>query len=256
VGPESGVLVTGAAGWTARAIIAALVGEGFQVVGLDLRLPEPGDRATGAVRWLQGDVADPAAVEKASRSVGAVVHLAVAVGEGDYQRPERPFAVNVLGTYNVFDAARRAGVSRVVLVSSAAVHLPPGAAPLTASEWRSSSDKDHLYDLTKRLQEEIARDFCDSFAMTAVVLRAGHLVDGRQGIDAAGTPLAQVRYARGGWLCRHDLARACLRALRFSQSGYHAFHVIGSRAASAHFDLDRTGRELGFRCAVAFDDVR
>jgi uronate dehydrogenase len=254
VGPRSGVLVTGAAGWTAGAIIEALVGEGFQVVGLDLRVPEAGDGAAAAVHWLQGDVADPASVERASRSVGAVIHLAVAVGAGKYRHPERPFAVNVLGTYNVFDAARRAGVPRVVLVSSAAVHLPPGAAPLTASHWRSSSDKDHLYDLTKRLQEEIARDFCASFGMDAVVLRAGHLVDGRRGVDATGTPLARVRYARGGWLCRHDLARACLRALRFSQRGYHAFHVIGSRAASAHLDLGRTERELGFRCSVTFDD--
>jgi nucleoside-diphosphate-sugar epimerase len=138
------VLVTGAAGWTARAIIQVLVGEGFQVVGLDLRTPEADDGPAAAVRWIQGDVADPTTVEQASRSASAVVHLAVAVGADDYQRPQRPFATNVLGTYNVFDAARRAGVARVVLVSSAAVHLPPGTEPLTASEWRSSSGDDHL----------------------------------------------------------------------------------------------------------------
>jgi hypothetical protein len=90
--------------------------------------------------------------------------------------------------------------------------------------------------------------------MTAVVLRAGHLVDSIQGVDAEGTPLAELACARGGWLCRYDLARACLRALRLQQTGYHAFHVIGSRAAWAHFDLARTERELGFRCAVTFDD--
>ncbi len=111
------------------------------------------------------------------------------------------------------------------------MHLPPGSGPLGASEWHSSSGDDHLYDLTKRLQEEVARDFCATFAMTAVVLRAGHLVDGVQGVDAHGRPLAELRYARGGWLCHHDLARACLQALRFPRAGYHAFHVVGSRAA-------------------------
>jgi nucleoside-diphosphate-sugar epimerase len=248
------VLVTGAAGWTARAIIQALIGEGFQVVGLDLHAPQADDGATAGVRWVQGDVADPTAVARASRSASAVVHLAVAVGAGDYRRPQRPFATNVLGTYNVFDAARRAGLGRVVLVSSAAVHLPPGSAPLSTSEWRSSPGDNHLYDLTKRLQEEVARDFCATFAMSAVVLRAGHLVDGTRGVDAHGRPLAGLGYARGGWLCRYDLARACLRALRFPHSGYHAFHVVGSRVAQARFDLERTERELGFRCAMTFDE--
>jgi len=256
VSSQPAVLVTGAAGWTARATIQALVSEGFQVTGLDLRLPESYEGAAGAVHWIQGDVADPATVQRASRSVSAVVHLAVAVGAGEYQRPQRPFATNVVGTYNVFAAAQQAAVSRVVLVSSAAVHLPPGPGPLSASEWRSSPGDDHLYDLTKRLQEEIARDFCATLAMTAVVLRAGHLVDGARGVDAHGRPLAELRYARGGWLCRHDLARACLQALRFQQSGYHAFHVIGSRAAWTRFDLERTERELGFRCAVSFDENR
>ena len=141
----------------------------------------------------------------------------------------------------------------MVLVSSAAVHLPPGSAPLSASAWRSSPGGDHLYDLTKRLQEEIARDFCATFGMTAVVLRAGHLVDGMYGVDAHGRSLGGLRYARGGWLCRHDLARACLQALRFPHTGYHAFHVVGSRA---RFDLERTERELGFHCAVTFDQYR
>jgi nucleoside-diphosphate-sugar epimerase len=256
VSSQPAVLVTGAAGWTASAVIQTLVDEGFQVVGLDLHAPDAGDGAMAGVRWIRGDVADPTTVARASRSASAVVHLAVAVEAGDYQRPQRPFATNVLGTYNVFDAARRAGLTRVVLVSSAAVHLPPGPAPMSASEWRSSPGDDHLYDLTKRLQEEIARDFCATFAMTAVVLRAGHLVDATRGVDPHGRPLAELRYARGGWLCRHDLARACLQALRFPHTGYHAFHVVGSRAARVRFDLERTERELGFRCAATFDEDR
>jgi hypothetical protein len=75
-------------------------------------------------------------------------------------------------------------------------------------------------------------------------------------VDPQGTPLAELHYARGGWLCRFDLARACLKALRFRQSGYRAFHVIGSRAAWAHFDLGRTERDLGFRCVATFEDDR
>ena len=43
-----------------------------------------------------------------------------------------------------------------------------------------------------------------------------------------------------------------LDALRLEETGYHAYHVIGSRAARDRFDIDRTERELGFRCEVEF----
>src|SRR5690242_1456625 len=79
-----------------------------------------------------------------------------------------------------FGAARLHAGRRVVLMSSASVHLPhdrPRKVRATA-DWTSASGEDHLYDLTKRIQEEIARDFCWTFGMDAVVLRAGHIVDG------------------------------------------------------------------------------
>ena len=224
-------------------------------MGFDLHSAVRASESAGLpVRWLKGDVAEVAAVDRATRGIDAVVHLAVAVGEEDYGQPELPLSTNVLGTYNVFEAARRRQVLRIVLVSSAAVHLAPITSRLldARSDWRSDSGPGHLYDLTKRLQEEIARDFCETFAMSAVVLRAGHIVDGRAKVDARGRPLETLDYTRGGWVCRHDLARACLAALRFESTGYHAFHVIGSRAARDRFDIDRTERELGFRCQVEF----
>lgn len=248
--PPKRIVVTGAAGWTAEPILAALAGHGHRVAGLDLPASRPAPHAS---EWIAGSVADLPTVQRAARSADALIHLAVATGDDDYQQPEVPFAVNVLGTYNVLEAARRERVPKVVLISSAAVHLPPvPGRRMTASQWRSSPGGDHLYDLTKRLQEETARDFCQTFGMTAIVLRAGHVVDSRAGLDPAGRPLAGLRYCRGGWLCRYDLAAGCLHALGWEGLGYHAFHLIGSLVARAHFDLDRTERELGFRPHATF----
>jgi hypothetical protein len=89
--------------------------------------------------------------------------------------------------------------------------------------------------------------------MRAVVLSAGHLVDGRSEVDPKGRALADLKYCRGGWLCRYDLAQACLNALELDLEGYNAFHVIGSRAARAHFDIERTENELGMTFESKFE---
>jgi nucleoside-diphosphate-sugar epimerase len=251
-------LVTGAGGWTAHPILKSLLREGHEVVALDL----PGHAYHGdgsprpPVRWIEGSVSDLAGVEQAARSVEAIIHLAVAVEPNDYSCPQMAFSTNVLGTYNVFEAARHQGVSKVVLMGSAPVHLAPLESGRVDARTRlpTSAGGDHLYDLTKRLQEEIARDFCETYEMDVVVLRAGHVVDAIEGVDAKGTPLGELEYCSGGWVCRQDLAEACLEALSLDAKGYHAFHIIGSRESREHFDIERTEQKLGFRPRVTFED--
>lgn len=255
--PASGprrVLVTGGAGWTAAAILTELRADGWGVVVFDLPDVVRAGLSEPTVRRVAGDVAMFSDVLEAVEGVDGLVHLAVATGPEAYRGAELPFAVNVRGTYNVFEAARRRGVTRVVLVSEAAVHVPPGDRRLDArSDWRSDAGSDHLYDLTKRLQEEIARDFCETFGMAAVTLRAGHIVDGELGVDQMGRPLSEVEYARGGWVCRYDLAHACRLALAVPLRGYAAFHVVGSLEAAARFDIERTEQELGLTFGERFE---
>ena len=252
------VLITGACGWTGEAIVAAVAAAGHEVTGIDL----PGTLCSASTRHRlcalsYGTVADFRTVNAAIAAADAVVHLAVAVGVGAYASADEPFAVNVLGTYNVFEAARQQGLRTIVMLSSAAVHLPPiGRRRDAHGDWQSSPEGDHLYDLTKRLQEEIAKDFCDTHGMTAVVLRVGHIVDARAGLDPKGRPLHEVQYCRGGWTCRYDVAAACVRALSLGRLGYAAFHVIGSRSAVEHFDIERTEHELGLNWTARFDEYQ
>ncbi len=246
------VLVTGASGWTAVAIIQALHRAKHDIVGFDLNKVRYRDDARPLLtQVISGDMANFAQVQAALQATAphAVIHLAVAVGPDDYQAPDVPFDVNVKGTYNLFEAARRNSVGKIVLISSAAVHLPHEGAPVcnALTDWRSSPKGDHLYDLTKRLQEEIAKDFCETFGMQVVVLRAGHIVDGKKSVDAKGRDLASLDYCRGGWVCRYDLAQACLKALEVPSTGYAAFHVIGAEQARQHFDVERIERDLASR---------
>lgn len=119
-------------------------------------------------------------------------------------------------------------------------------------ECRSDAGGDHRCDLIIRLQEEFAKDFCATQGMTAVVFRAGQVVDGRATVDPHGVPLARVIDARGGWVCRYGLAHARGPALTVPTTGYDAFHVIDSREASRRFDVERRERELGLRFDARF----
>lgn len=250
------VLVTGAFGWTAISIIQTIKQAGHEVLGLDLPTAICPDQTRPLLSTvIVGDIANFDSINLAVESVDAVVHLAIAIKDAAYQNPDIPFSVNVKGTYNLCEAARRHGIERIVLMSSAAVHLKhrKGQKMQATTDWKSSYDQDHLYDLTKRLQEEIAKDFCETHGMNIIVLRAGHIVDGRLEVDPNGRHLSTIDYCRGGWVCRYDLANACLKSLELSPSGYHAFHVIGDEKARAYFDIAKTERELGFTFETRFE---
>lgn len=74
-------------------------------------------RAIEGVPTHRADIGDLAAIAPAFAGIDVVVHLAAAVGDPPF---EPVLATNVIGTYNVFEAARRAGVRRVVYASSGA----------------------------------------------------------------------------------------------------------------------------------------
>src|SRR3989442_119624 len=104
------VLVTGMSGLMGRGVRRQL-GARYELRALNRR-------AVDGVPCHQADIVDLAAIEPAFKGVDAVVHLAASVGSS------APFdellRANVIGTYNVFEASRRAGVRRVVYASSGA----------------------------------------------------------------------------------------------------------------------------------------
>lgn len=164
------VLVTGAAGTIGRAACPGLAARGWRVRGLDRRPLDGVDGLTDPP--VVTDVRDGAAVGQAMSGVDAVVHLAGISGEAPF--PEI-LAANIEGTYQVFDAARRAGVQRVVFASSnhavgytprselAGVDLPPRP--------------DTYYGVSKVFGEALGRLYVDRYSMQVVCVRIGSWVD-------------------------------------------------------------------------------
>lgn len=117
--------VTGAAGFVGRVLVDTLLHRGDEVRALDLRFPA--DFSSNAVR-REGDICDTTLLYEACRDTEVVFHLAALLPQR-HAPPERMRHVNVDGLSHLLAAARRAGVRRVIQLSSAEVYGVPMTAP-------------------------------------------------------------------------------------------------------------------------------
>lgn len=122
---ELPILVTGGAGFIGSNLVDALIARGYAVRVLDnlstgKRSNLPG---VGSVELIVGDVADANTVRRAVQGCRAVVHLAaVASVQASVDDPVGTHQSNLVGTLNLCEAMREAGIRRVLFASSAAVY--------------------------------------------------------------------------------------------------------------------------------------
>ena len=158
------VAVTGSSGKLGRHVVRHLQDHGYRVVALD-RVPDPGSPAAASVRvdlTDHGQVLEAlTGVDDRHDGVDAVVHLAAIPAPG-LATNATTFANNITATYNVFAAARTAGIRNIVWASSETVlglpfDTPPPYIPVD-EEYPVRPES--TYSLVKSLEEEMARHFC------------------------------------------------------------------------------------------------
>ncbi|MHB1424699.1 MAG: SDR family oxidoreductase [Gemmataceae bacterium] len=178
-------LVTGGAGFIGSHLVESLIRQGRHVRVLD-------DFSTGlrtnlahvepAPEILDGDVADPAAVQRAAQGVDVIYHLAaLASVQRSIETPDDTHRVCATGTLQVLDAARRAGVRRVVYAgSSSAYGIPAGAIQTEADPLAPLSP----YAAAKLAGEMYAQSFTAAFGLETVRLRFFNIFGSRQRADS------------------------------------------------------------------------
>ena len=189
--PAARLLVTGAAGFIGSHVCEALVARGQDVIGVDNFDPfyarsvkernlEP-LRATRAFRLVEADVArDPLPLD----GVAAVLHLAAKAGvRPSLEHPAAYIDANVTGTARVLDAARRAGVGRVVLGSSSSVYGEATPAPFV--EDAPAVAPISPYAASKRAAELLGHAFAHLYPVRIVCLRFFTVYGPRQRPDLA-----------------------------------------------------------------------
>lgn len=192
-------LVTGGAGFIGSNICAALRREGAEVTVLDNlssghlvnleALPE--------VRFIEGDIRDADAVSRAISGCEVVFHLAASVGnKRSIDHPGEDTAINVNGTLTVLEAARDAGVRKVVASSSAGIYGELKTIPI-----RENHPLDPLtpYGVSKLYTEKMALAFAHVYGLEAICLRYFNVYGPNQRFDAYGNviPIFAFRALRG-----------------------------------------------------------
>jgi len=158
--------ITGASGFVGSHLAARLVRDGWTVGALVHRAAV---EAANGIERVEGDIRDAARLTAAMKGADALFHLASALGASRLGEEELR-AINAGGTRAALEAARAAGVKRVVHFSSAGVlgHVSEGR---PAAEDHALDPRD-AYDRTKLEGEKIALEFSGA-GLNVVVIRPG-----------------------------------------------------------------------------------
>lgn len=214
------VLLTGAAGRIGTALRERLPDLGWTLRCFDRAAVPDG---------IVGDLSSPSDLNGAMDGVSAVVHLAGVPTEAPWPQLRE---ANVDGLVQVFEAARRAGVARMIYASSNhATGFTPVIADLPAD---APPRPDTLYGVTKAFGEALGRYYADRYGMRVACLRIGTFCDRPQDLRTLAT-----------WLSPDDCARlvdACLRSCDLTYSIVWGISANTRRA----WNLDSAGA-LGYR---------
>jgi UDP-glucose 4-epimerase len=174
VSESEGILVTGGAGFVGATLVRRLVASGYRVRVLDnLSTGDPAHLAGVDAELVKGDIRDAAALDDALTGISAIVHLAAAGSViGSVQDPEMNFEVNVIGTFRVLDAARRAGVGRVVLASTGGALIGDAVPPVNE---QSLPKPISPYGASKLAGEGYAHAFAKTYGVRTVAIRFGNV---------------------------------------------------------------------------------
>jgi nucleoside-diphosphate-sugar epimerase len=250
--PLRTVLVTGMSGLIGSALRRHLTGK-YELSALNRR-------SIPGVTCYQADIADLAAIASAFDGIDTVVHLAARTGSSDVF--DEILRANVVGTYNVFEAARRAGVGRVIYASSGATvsaweRDPPWNALVAgrydeAGAWKKMTHEtptrpSGLYGASKIWGEAIARHYADAHGLSAICVRIGR-------VKSEDRPLSMRDYTV--WCSQRDVVRMielCIAApptLRFD-----VFFAVSDNRWG-YRDLEHARAVLGFEPRDRAEDHR
>jgi len=239
------VAVTGSSGKLGRHVVADLQAHGYRVIALD-RVPDPRSVAAAFVRvdlTDYGQVLEAlTGVDDRHDGVDAVVHLGAIPAPG-LTTNAATFANNVTASYNVFAAARAAGVRNIVWASSETVlglpfDTPPPYIPV---------DEDYpvrpesTYSLVKSLEEEMARHFCRWVPdLKMIGLRFSNVMDPEDytRFPAFDDDPQARRWNLWAYIDGRDGAQAVRRALEHTATGVEVFVIANADTVMSRRSAD------------------
>ncbi len=223
------LLMTGAAGFVGRNLAPALLPLAARLRLSDLPAALAGATLPAGAEVVPCDLADAAAVHALLCGVDAVVHLGGVSVEGPF---EPILQANIRGLHNLYEAARRQGVKRIVFASSN--HVTGCYEQAQTISPQDPPRPDGNYGLSKLFGEGIASLYWDRFGIETVCLRIGSAL-----------PAPPDRRGLSTWISLPDLARLVYCALSAPQVGFLVAYGMSGNTRAFWQTQDAWAR-LGF----------
>ncbi len=265
------VLVTGHLGCIGAWVAKLLLADGDHVVGFDLGTHDHrlrlimGPDELGAIEQIRGDITNTEAVQNAAAGVDRIIHLAALQVPFCAADPAGGARVNVVGTVNVFPAARPQHIARIPWASSIAGH---GTADLYDTEILpvdAQRDPGTFYGVFKQANEGTARVYDADHGIASVGILP-HTIYGPgrdQGLTSQPTTAAlaaalgrpyRVDYAaKMGFQYAPDVARSFIAASRVEAPGARIC-PLGGDVVTVQTFLDSVNQAVGDELATCADD--
>jgi uronate dehydrogenase len=228
-------LLTGAAGGVGTALR-----QSGQRLGKTVRLSDrnPCKDVSAHEEDVPLELADFDAVMKAVEGCEAIVHLGGQSLEGPWQTI---LDSNIIGSYNIYEAARRHGVKRIVYASS--VHAIGYYERTETIDGNVPTRPDSLYGVSKTFVENLARYYYDKFGIETVSIRIGSCF-----------PEPTDRRHLITWLSYRDCRQLVEKCLSAPRVGFMVAYGM-SNNSQAFWD-NRTAAVLGYKPEESADDYR
>jgi predicted dehydrogenase/nucleoside-diphosphate-sugar epimerase len=236
------ILVTGASGYLGSTVVRKLVAEGYYVRALVRRLSHTTHLEKVGVELVYGDIRNFDSVSDASNGMDIVVHLAAALrGNAEYM-----LDCAVQGTRNVDEAAKVAGVKRVIYISSMAVYdylkLQDGEVISEESPLEEHPELRGSYSIAKRHAENEALSRLDQECPSWTILRPSVIVGHHSdlfspiGIKVGGVVLC---FGGPGKILRlihvEDVATAICKIVENNATRGHVFNLSNARILQGEY---------------------
>lgn len=237
------LLLTGGCGFVGANLLPLLLQRENDVRVLDNLSKGAASSLPDGVELIEGDIRDRDKVREALNGVSQVIHLAAFGSVVDsVEDPIANFENNVVGTFNLLDECRQAGVAKVVFSSTGGALMGNKEPPVDET---SVPEPISPYGASKLCCEAYCSAMAGSYGMDVVALRFANVV-GPHSLHKKGVITNFIKAIMDGksltifgdgtstrdYLYVDDLCDGILRALEYDKAGFSYFHLASGRETS------------------------
>jgi NAD+ dependent glucose-6-phosphate dehydrogenase len=233
------LLITGCNGLVGR-ILWDQLGDTFELYGLDRSSGAPSEKI------FQADISKSEQVNSVFDQIPSLAYIVHLAGDPRVEADwDSVFGNNIGGTKNIYEAARLAGVKRIVFASSnhatggyegfpPSLHTKANPAPITVHD---AIRPDSFYGVSKAAGEALARMYFELHGLESICLRIGSVTKDND-------PMAEPRY-KSTWLSHRDLVQLVKKSL-LADVKFGIYYGV-SNNAKRFWDISNAELELGYQ---------